>query len=146
MKRLLSFAYLWILALPLFFTFLGAASNQAVIAANHDRFPVMVNERKLKTIEKRETDEDNVLADIGGLIGIKLTPPPPPDDGMIDDVHCVMTPETHLNFLADWIDLNDAIYSPGDLLLYLGSYLQPISFPIWFAIILCEFRRRQIRD
>jgi hypothetical protein len=117
MKRLLSFAYIWILALPLFLNFVGAGMNQAVIAANHDKFPVMVNHRKA---DKFGTDAD----------------------GMLDDVHCLMTKDTNLNFLADWIDLKEAIYSPGDLLLIFADYLSPLVFPAWFAVMLVDTRRK----
>ena len=41
---------------------------------------------------------------------------------MIDEVHCVMTSKTHLNFLADIFDMHDAIYSIGDFLLMLGEW------------------------
>lgn len=138
MKKFLSFAFLWILALPLLLTFTGAASNQLVLAANHDKFPVMVNERKLKEFETRDDKEIQAIA---SELGIQVQPDVEPDDGMIDDVHCVMTDHTHLNFLADWIDFG-SIYSPGDLLLMLGDYLQPLSFPIWFAVVLADFRKR----
>ena len=38
---------LWIVALPLLCFILGAASNQAVPIANHDKFPVMWNDYKI---------------------------------------------------------------------------------------------------
>lgn len=146
MKRILSFAYLWILAIPIFFIFTGAASNQLVIAANHDKFPVMLNERKLREREKRNEDREEVIQKIASMIGIDVPKAVEPDDSMLDDVHCVMTKDTHLNFLADWIDLQEAIYSPGDLLMEFGDYIWPFAFPAWFALILNDFRRRQIRD
>lgn len=119
MKRFLAATRLWVLALPLLIGFTGAAMNQAVIAANHDKFPVMVNARN--------------LAAHGGA----------DQDGLMDDVHCVMTPSTHLNFLADWIDLRDAIYSPGDLLLELGGWLWQFAPIAWFTLIILDALRRE---
>ena len=114
MRRFLSATYLWILLLPLSCTLIGAGSNQAVLIANGDRFPVLINATKLK-----EHDIDDSK------------------DGMVgDDVHCVMTKATHLNFLADIFDFHDAIYSIGDLLLELGEWLWVFCPFVWgFAII-----------
>ena len=108
---------LYILAIPMLFTFLGAASNQLVLVANHDSFPVMLNDKKLRDMTK--TDE--------GQFKVQFLAPTPAyeanDAVMIDDVHCVMTSKTHLNALADIFDMHDAIYSIGDFLLMLGEWL-----------------------
>jgi len=58
------------------------------------------------------------------------------DDGMLDDVHCVMTSKTHLNFLADVFDLKEAIYSVGDFLLMLGEWLWSFVPIVWVTLIL----------
>ena len=94
---------LYLLAAPLLVTFLGIASNQVVLIANHDKFPVMLNQQKIQVFTKEQPAEvsDNVV--------------------MLDNVHCVMTSDTHLNFLADVFDLGD-IYSIGDFLLMLGGW------------------------
>lgn len=113
MLTLLRRARAWILAVPLTLSFIGAASNQAVIYANHDRFPVMLNSAKVTHYE-------------------------PDADGMIDKVHSVMQPTDHLKFLADWIDLGDGMYSPGDLLLMLGDWLWTYAPLVW-AICLLQF-------
>lgn len=144
MKRVLGFARLWILLLPIFLGFLGAASNQLVLAANHDKFPVMVNERKLREFEARDKEQASEVQALGNLVGLDLQPPPPPDDGMLDSTHCVMTPETHLNFLADWIDLQEAIFSPGDLLMDIGGFLSQYAFIFWLAFVLNDYARRDI--
>ena len=106
---------LYLLAIPVLFTFLGAASNQVVLIANHDTFPVMVNAKKLQ--EMTEPREQKA---------INFNKPNPAfetgDTVMLDDVHCNMTSETHLNFLADIFDLKDAIYSIGDFSLMLGDW------------------------
>jgi hypothetical protein len=106
---------LYILAVPVLFTFLGAASNQAVIIANHDRFPVMVNDVKLEemTAPKAPT-----------VLNLFVPAPVLKMDGavMLDDTHCNMTAETHLNALADIFDMKDAIYSIG----WLWAFAPPL--------------------
>lgn len=119
---------LWILLLP-FATFgLGAASNQLVLIANHDKFPVMVNQAKI----------DHYNSEIAAAVAAGEPAPDPidPNGGMIDDTHCVMTNKTHLNFLADVFDFHSAIYSVGDGLLYFGDWLMGFSPFLWgFAVI-----------
>ena len=116
MKQFLCKTSLYILALPLLLTVLGAASNQAVLIANHDTFPVMLNDKKISMMDERRAEQE-----------IKFVHPQPAMedvDGtvMLDDVHCVMTHKTHLNFLADIFDLKDGIYSVGDFGLMLGDW------------------------
>ena len=116
MKQFLRKTSLYILALPLLLTVLGAASNQAVLIANHDTFPVMLNDKKTEamTVEQK-SDASSIrmpqpaMEDVDGTV-------------MLDDVHCVMTHKTHLNFLADIFDLKDGIYSVGDFGLMLGDW------------------------
>jgi len=112
---------LYILAIPVLFTFLGAASNQLVLIENHDTFPVMVNDRKLADM----ADHDKKSVEI------KFNQPNPAEkqDGTVylDDVHVEMTSHTHLNFLADVFDLKDGIYSIGDFLLMLGEWLSAFA-------------------
>jgi hypothetical protein len=108
---------LYILAIPVLLFGLGAASNQVVLQANHNRFPVLVNETKV-----REFNSEKV--ELGPMSITVVKPANVDSDGvvMIDDTHCVMTSETHLNFLADVFDLGN-IYSIGDFLLMLGEWL-----------------------
>jgi hypothetical protein len=108
---------LYIFAIPVLLFGLGAASNQVVLQANHDRFPVLVNETKV-----REFNSEKV--ELGPMSITVVKPANVDSDGvvMIDDTHCVMTSETHLNFLADVFDLGN-IYSIGDFLLMLGEWL-----------------------
>lgn len=118
MRRLLSVLRLWILALPLLLIGFGAGLNQIVLAANHDTFPVMVNHRKEVHFQ-------------------------PDQWGQIDDNdHCVMTGETHLNWLADYIDLQEAIYSPGDLVLMLGEWLWSFAPIVWLTLVFTDLWRR----
>ena len=111
---------LYLLAAPLLVTFLGIASNQVVLIANHDKFPVMLNQLKLQEIQDAKDakpEEDAILP-----IFTKEQPAEVSDNVvMLDDVHCVMTSNTHLNFLADVFDLGN-IYSIGDFLLMLGGW------------------------
>ena len=117
---------LYILAIPVLFTFLGAASNQLVLIKNHDTFPVMVNDRKLADM----ADHDKKSVEI------KFNQPLPAyaadDTVYVDDVHVVMTSHTHLNALADIFDMKDAIYSIGDFSLMLGDWLWAFA-PCLFA-------------
>ena len=95
------------LILPTVLEFLGALSNQLVLIANHGAFPVMATLRWLGDA--------------------------PDANGMLDDIHCVMTSATHLNFLADVFNFHSAILSIGDLSLGLGTYLEPYCYG--FALI-----------
>ena len=87
-----------------------------VLIANHEKFPVMVNEYKRSNANPRGEDQ------------------------MIDPVHCVMTSKTHLNFLGDLIEMDGAHLSIGDLLLTFGYWLWTFAPFIWgFELI-----RRQL--
>jgi hypothetical protein len=136
MLRFLRTTFLWIALLPVACGFTGAALNQAVLAANHDTFPVLVNSVKLKRMTGAT---DTLLEIIFGTPKAQAGAPQIPQDDrghlMLDDTHCVMTSATHLNFLADWIDLKDAIYSPGDMLLDFGSWSFPFAVVAWGACV-----------
>ena len=106
---------LWLLLLPTAVWLAGAASNQLVLFANDDKFPVMVNQKHLHTF----TDGADA-------------------DGMIDNVHCVMTNQTHLNVLADIIDLHLAIYSIGDLLMQWSEGYGYFAYLLWAVWMLKE--------
>jgi len=118
MKQFLKKTYLWILALPLALSLMGAASNQAVLVANNDTFPVRISEVKVAMLEVQD--------------GATYTLP----DGkvMLDPAHCVMTNKTHLNVLADNFDLG-GIESVGDLSLDLGSWMWLFAPFVWGAAV-----------
>jgi hypothetical protein len=120
---------LWILAIPLALSLMGAASNQLVLNANHDKFPVEVNTLKEEVMVYKMSQEwKEATAD--------LPDAPTLPEGMIDDIHCVMTKDTHLNALADVFDLKDRIYSIGDFLLMLGDWLLTFAPFVWaFEVI-----------
>lgn len=126
---------LWVLLCPLALNVLGTASNQAVLYANNDKFPVMWNDYKvteyaLRLKKAAASDDENVAAkaalDTEALI----------DEGFIDDTHCIMTSKTHFNLLADIIDLNTETISIGDVLLRLSEYLWMFAPCVWGTILI----------
>lgn len=129
---------LYILAIPVLFTFLGAASNQLVLVANHDSFPVMLNDKKLRDMTKKDEEQ---------FIKVQFLAPTPAyeanDVVMLDEVHCNMTSKTHLNFLADIFDLKDAIYSIGDFMLMLGEWLGSFTFAIFVFDVARKLRKHE---
>jgi len=128
---------LWIVAVPMLCFCLGAASNQAVIVANHDKFPVLWNDAKvnLYRLEATKAAEDG---NEDAEIALALL-----EYGYLDDTHCLMTKDTHLNFLADWIDLKSAIYSPGDLLIELGDRGMDYSPIVWIVVVIGRLRKKE---
>jgi hypothetical protein len=136
---------LYILAIPALVFGLGLLSNQAVIFANHDKFPVMYNEYKVNAYRvhlERELAKCQA-PDLDVEAAIDTTPAVDPCEPIqfqlealkfdyLDDTHVIMTSKTHLNFLADWIDLKEATYSIGDFLLMLGEWLGAFA-PFLFA-------------
>lgn len=128
---------LWIVALPMLCFFLGVASNQAVLVANHDKFPVMWNDAKVN-LYKLEATKAAEGGNEDAQVALALL-----EHGYLDDTHCLMTPETHLNFLADWIDMKSATYSPGDEAIELGAYGMGFSPLIWAAVVIGRLRKRQ---
>lgn len=85
-----------------------------VLVANHDRFPVMVNSVKLAGFTDGHGTTD-----------------------MLDSVHCVMTPQTHLNFLADIFDIRgEGIESIGDLAIDLGLWGWTFAPFIWGSLVI----------
>lgn len=108
---------LWIVLLPYVVWVIGAGSNQLVLIANHDKFPVMLNERARAHFE-------------------------PDANGLIDNRgHCVMTKDTHLNFLADIFDMG-GWYSIGDFLLDLAEWLQGFCIFVWMALVVKSLYRK----
>lgn len=120
LSALLIKAKLFILLIPFVVTYAGAGLNQAVLAANGGKFPVMLNDRA--------AGDKNWHVD---------------ENGFMDNRHYRMTDQTHLNFLADYINLNDeVILSPGDLLIDLGDFLLFYAFTVWSTIVVLELHRQ----
>jgi hypothetical protein len=136
MSRIVSFfrsTALWILLLPYAFTFIGASSNQLVLWANDDKFPVKINPAKLQVMTGGEasSNPDGTVTLSGGHVVVL-----PDGTVMMDPEHCVMTSKTHLNLLADNWDFHDTIESVGDLLLGLGDWLSNFAIFVWIAIVI----------
>lgn len=110
---------LWIMLIPSTIFSLGVASNQAVTIANGDRFPVLLSAGKIHQIPSLTIDPDGVA--------------------MLDDIHCVMTPQTHLNALADIFD-EGGMCSIGDFMLDLGSWLFSYAFIVWLTVLILRVR------
>jgi hypothetical protein len=111
-------AYLWILAVSPALQGIGTVSNQLVLWANGDKFPVMLSPVKIAALT-------------------------PDANGMIDPIHCVMTSATHLNWLADIWDFHSQIDSIGDLTLDFSDWLASPLFFIWLTLIACKATRRE---
>ena len=120
-SRFFQVTALWILLLPQVVTFVGAASNQLVLIANHDKFPVMAN-----TVKAHEFSPDAVVMPDGTV--------------MLDDTHCLMTSKTHLNVLADIFDFHNETDSIGDLLLHLGEWLSGFCLYVWIEIVIFKLK------
>jgi hypothetical protein len=139
MLKFLRRTALYIVAVPLLLFFLGSASNQLVLNVNNDTFPVHISAAKVLKAETGETVEL-----IGGakLVGDVLIL----SDGtqMLDYTHCVMTSKTHLNFLADVIDLKDqGIESVGDVLIDFGLWSGSFAPFIWATVVLFKLRDKE---
>jgi hypothetical protein len=128
MKYLRRFPYWYLLLIPALLFGLGVASNQAVLVANHGKFPVMMNaswmDMKCST---RGMDPDEIAAAPSEWCG--------KGGEMIDRTHSVMGPNSHLKVLADIFPLGN-IYSIGDGLLYLGGWLLEYTPIMWLALVL----------
>jgi len=115
MRNFIKKSMLWLLLLPTAVHFVGVASNQLVLFANDDKFPVMINQHKLYSWNPKE-----------GM----------PADGMMDDTHCVMTSRTHLNLLADILDFHGSIESVGDELIDWSANYAGYVYFLWAILML----------
>jgi hypothetical protein len=135
MRRFLSTSKVYVLAVPLLLTLLGTGSNQLVLVANHDRFPVMWNDYKVTqyvlTLEETMAGRDQKAALQARFDKIALL-----QQGFIDDTHVVMSRHTHLNFLADWLDFHSGTYSPGDMAIWLGSAITGYAYFLWAILMI----------
>ena len=117
---------LYLLAIPVLSIGIGAASNQLVLFANNDKFPVMWNDYKFAQydlmLHKVAAGKDKDAAEQAGFDIVALE-----EYGFIDDTHCIATNRTHLNFLADVFDMKSATYSVGDGLIELGEWLMAFA-------------------
>ena len=132
--------YFYLLAVPVLALCLGHISNQAVMLANHEAFPVMVNAKDEKLIHDRQVQErlaEIFVAISAGSQGPFVDPRIPQAlDNYIDRQHVVMDGSSHLKLLADWIDWGEGVYSPGDVLILTGLYTLPSGLFGWIVLLL----------
>jgi hypothetical protein len=108
--------FLWVLLLPYATAFVGATSNQLVLIANHDTFPVLMRDS----------------------LSAKLLPD--------EEGHVLMGPKTHLNVLGDVFDFHDGWMSIGDLLLEAGNWLNGFCPWIWGTLVVLQLTRDHLYD
>ena len=93
---------------------LGFLSNAIVMAVNHGRMPVLMP---------------------SGLEGAL--------DTMGDPYHSVMTAQTHLKALCDWIVIRDVgIASPGDFLEWGYEYFGTPLQAAWLALTIADYNKK----
>jgi hypothetical protein len=56
----------------------------------------------------------------------------------VDGRHTPMTAATHLKFLGDWLNLQSAILSPGDLLIMLGDTMILPGLLVWATLMIAK--------
>jgi hypothetical protein len=129
MFKLLRKSLLYIVLAPYLVIGLGMASNQLVLNANNDTFPVRLNPIKAFDWSNK-----------GKLL--RVIPPdmfPKYPKGAVfinDNLHVMMTPDTHLNWLADIFDFHNSVISIGDMLLDFGEWLNGFAFYLWAGALL----------
>jgi hypothetical protein len=147
MKKLMQLvrsSMLWLLILPYAVYYTGVASNQLVLFVNHDKFPVMYSPTKeaiwLAAADKElQENLHGKHPDLEEAEVIRYSV----EHGMIDETHCIMTGETHLNALADIFDFHsEGIQSIGDLSIDLGHEMKDTLPFIWVALILYKESKR----
>jgi hypothetical protein len=142
--------YWYLIAIPLLLTFMGAASNQAVLIANGDKFPVLVNNERIEEMCKPpQPKEDNFLASL--LPSLKLGTLAQPAyidkqacsaggdffDG--DSIHVIMKADSRLKFMADIFDFHGDIYSIGDGLIGIGDWMLSWAPLAWLVLVIRKF-------
>lgn len=151
MKYLRRFPYWYLVAVPALLFGLGVLSNQAVLVANHGKFPVMLNPAwmskmcSLPTIESEGIDPDDkeTIAEFNKLIAQIPASSCRKGGEMIDKTHSVMGPSSHLKILSDIFPLG-SIYSIGDAGIHLGEWLLEFSPFMWLALTLRKMYALQV--
>jgi hypothetical protein len=96
----------WIILLPFALFYLGAALNVLALTANWGVMPVVI-----------PASWDQVSP---GTI--------------LDPRHISWHSAVHLAVLCDWIRWYNGMVSPGDLLLWLGDWIQPYGIGAWVGV------------
>jgi Family of unknown function (DUF5317) len=128
MKYLRRFPYWYLLLVPILAIYLGAACNQAVFLANAGKFPVRMNAAWMDMKCSTKGMDPDEIADIPSS-SCKV------GGEMLDERHSIMGPNSNLKFLGDIFNLGN-MYSVGDGLIYLGSWLQTFCPFMWIALAL----------
>lgn len=133
--RKVPYWYLW--AVPALAIFLGAASNQFVLIANHGKFPVMMNEAQVVHFcaATPEQDEFSTKRPRFSVLKTSVDFTSCSHGGQfIDQVHSVMGPNSRLKAMSDILNLKDGIYSIGDIGIILGSWLFSFTPIAWTVL------------
>jgi hypothetical protein len=149
-KKLLNIPYWYLIAIPLLSFGIGVASNQAVLIANGDKFPVLVNNERIVEMCKAPQPKDDSFLSLllPSMPRTKQALPVHVDaqacsaggdffDG--DDVHVIMKKDSKLKFMADIFDFHRDIFSIGDGLLAFGSWMFDWSPLAWLVLVLRKF-------
>lgn len=141
--------YWYVLAIPLLSIALGTLSNQAVLWANGDKFPVMYNSEKVRvSCQTPDAKADVFAALIGGQKNDKpsiFAPAPAPKNvdpnlcqnggKFLDDTHVIMDQSSRLKFLADIVDFHEATYSIGDGFIIFGDWVLSWVGIVWLTLV-----------
>ena len=142
LKKLLKVPYWYLIAIPLLSIALGTVSNQVVLWANFDKFPVMSNNEKIHqscqtpdrpkapkkdapSILKPQPAKDSDLCRNGGIF--------------LDDTHVIMTKDSKLKFLADIWDFHEVTYSIGDFFLMFAEWMLSWAPLAWLVLVIRKF-------
>lgn len=135
-KVLRKFPYWYLLAVPVLLIGLGAASNQAVLVANHGKFPVMLNDAQVSRFceDDRDTEQKLIKRDFSVLDSSVPDVACIKGGQFLDPVHSIMGKNSNLKALADVFNLGDGLYSIGDFGIMLGEFFSTFTFYMWIAL------------
>lgn len=125
--------YWQIIAIPFLLIAAGTSSNQAVLIANHGKFPVMVNPVQQKEFQQKEQEDIQI-----GPFRVEMPKSPAVTDSeyLGDDVHTVMGNNSRLKILADIINTHDGVMSVGDVFIMAGTWLWGFAPIVWLTLVL----------
>lgn len=121
--------YLPLILFPWLLSCTGAISNQAVLVANHGKFPVLVNDAQQKE------HQSGSMVEIAGM-QVAIPSQKEASQYLGDDYHSVMGPNSRLKLLADIFNTGDGVASIGDFLIWAGVWLWKYTPLIWITLIM----------
>lgn len=136
MKYLSRFPYWYLLVVPILLLCLGVASNQAVLIANHGKFPVMMNPSWMAIKCSTAGMDPDEIAEIPAISCAR-------GGEMIDKTHSVMGPNSHLKILSDIFPIG-SIYSIGDGCIMLSDWLLTFTPYMWIGLALRKLYRSEV--